>query len=381
MRAIFEQELEREQPDIVHFQHLQNWSLDCVQAARSFGVPVVYTLHEYLLLCLRGGQMRRQDGELCEQPSVERCADCIAARSLGDPTSDDARVRRAGSLRRFVPPSLRLLWRRWFPRPLSVAAIPETSRPEREAAVSKRLEAVARLAREVDLFISPSRFLRERFIASGLVRPEQIIHSNNGLDAALFPRRKPRQRAAGLRLGYIGTISEYKGLHVLVEAMAGLKERSEITCHVHGDLEVFGDYARSLRERAQALGIHFHGRFDNRQVGEILAGVDALVVPSLWYENSPLTIQEAFLAGLPVLASRLGGMAEFVRDGENGLLFHPGDAADLRRAILRLADEAGLLERLGKAATPVKNIQEDARAMARRYKHLIAGHLLESGRS
>ena len=108
---------------------------------------------------------------------------------------------------------------------------------------------------------------------------------------------------------------------------------------------------RLLADLADGAPVTFHGRFDNGRLSEVYAGLDALVVPSLWYENSPITIHEAFLTGTPVLASDRGGMAEFVRDGVDGLLFRLGSAADLADKMALMVEDAALRERLATAVT------------------------------
>jgi ribonucleotide reductase alpha subunit len=118
--------------------------------------------------------------------------------------------------------------------------------------------------------------------------------------------------------------------------------------------------------------VQFHGRYPPSEVGHILSKLDVLVVPSRWYENAPLTIQEAFLSGIPVVASRLGGMAEFVHDEENGLLFNVGDPADLARCLRRLHDDRDLLRRLRPTVKTHKSIESDAHTMELRYRELIA---------
>ena len=117
--------------------------------------------------------------------------------------------------------------------------------------------------------------------------------------------------------------------------------------------------------------MHLEGRFDNTDVGSVFAQLDVLVIPSLWYENSPLTIHEAYLAGIPVIASDHGGMAELVHDGVSGLHFRRGDAADLRAKITRLLDEPDLLEQLARDIPAVKSIADDAVAMEGRYQNLL----------
>jgi GT2 family glycosyltransferase len=108
-----------------------------------------------------------------------------------------------------------------------------------------------------------------------------------------------------------------------------------------------------------------------------LASLDALVVPSVWPETSPLVIREAFLAGRPVIASDIGGIPELVDHAQNGLLFAPGDIDGLARALRRLADEPGLLDRLktGAAATAVRSLDEDVTATRRLYESLAPSRI------
>ena len=97
----------------------------------------------------------------------------------------------------------------------------------------------------------------------------------------------------------------------------------------------------------------------SRHGGHALASIDVLVVPSIWPENAPLVIQEAFLAGIPVVASRIGGIPEMVTDGKNGLLFTAGDAVALSRTLARLIDEPGLVDPLRDGIPAVRSIEDD----------------------
>jgi glycosyltransferase involved in cell wall biosynthesis len=195
-------------------------------------------------------------------------------------------------------------------------------------AIRRRLASVRQALAEVDRFLAPSRFLRERFIEFG-IPAEKILYKDNGFDLAQFHsiRRSP---PCGRRVvfAYIGTLVEHKGVHILIEAFNRLGPAAA-ELRIYGDLHVFPQYTARLQALATHPAITFAGGFDNREAGRILTEVDALVVPSLWFENSPLTIHEALLAGVPVIASRLGGMAEYVEHGQTGLLFHPGDVEDL----------------------------------------------------
>lgn len=196
-------------------------------------------------------------------------------------------------------------------------------------AIRRRLASVRQALTEVDRFLAPSQFLRERFIEFG-IPPEKILYKDNGFDLAQF-RSVARPPSCGRRVvvfAYIGTLVEHKGVHVLIEAFNRLGP-APVELRIYGDLHVFPQYTARLQALATHPAITFAGGFDNREAARILTEVDALVVPSLWFENSPLTIHEALLAGVPVIASRLGGMAEYVEHGRTGLLFRPGDVEDL----------------------------------------------------
>src|SRR5262249_41248696 len=167
-----------------------------------------------------------------------------------------------------------------------------------------------------------------------------------------------------LRLGFLGSVMVSKAPHLLLEAIGHLP-RGSVTVDLFGGYAAYhGDdgYRARLEPLVAQDGVRVHGPIPHSAVPEALASLDVLVVPSIWPENSPLVISEAFLAGVPVVASRIGGIPELVADGRNGLLFEPGNAADLARAIERLLVEPGLLRtlRAGAAATPVRSIAADA---------------------
>ena len=256
-----------------------------------------------------------------------------------------------------------------FAGPRRPAQLDDESRAVYARAAAARLEFIKASAAKVDLFISPSAFLRDRFIAAGMVRPDQIIHSDNGFDLSPFAGVAHRP-AAELRFGFVGTIAEYKGIHVMVEAMNGIRDAG-VELQIWGDVETFQDYKARLLPMIDNPAIRLMGRFANDRIAEVLAGIDVLIVPSLWFENSPLTIHEAWLAGIPVIASDRGGMAELVDDGGNGFHFRLGDADDLRRKMRLFIADRGLARRLGAKPGPVKPIADNAREIEAIYLGLV----------
>lgn len=242
----------------------------------------------------------------------------------------------------------------------------------RVAQVEQRIKRVLEACRDVDLFISPSRFLKDTLVEFGLPA-QRVLVSDNGLRTDLLQpfRRRP---SAPLRFGYVGTLAPHKGVHVLLEAFQGLVAQGHHPApqlRIHGNLYWFPDYVRRLRSQVQTDAVQFLGEFDNQDALEIYAGIDVLVVPSIWWENSPITMHEAMLTGTPIIASNFGGMANLVRDGENGLLFQVDDAADLRRKMEYLQKDRKRLESLQASTVDVKTIEQDAADMEQRYLELV----------
>jgi glycosyltransferase involved in cell wall biosynthesis len=203
-------------------------------------------------------------------------------------------------------------------------------------------------------------------LACGLA-PERVRHIRNGIRHFASSPRTPSER---VRIGYIGAIHAHKGIDLLVRAFQGLGDRASL--HVHGT--PFGSpvsraYAEGLHREA-GPGTHFLGPYDNARIGEVLASLDLIVVPSLWYENSPLTIQEAFHGGVPVVTADVGGMAELVRHEVDGLHFRFGDEESLRVTLRGLVDHPKRIAQLRANIAAVPSIGEQAVVVRRCYEEL-----------
>jgi glycosyltransferase involved in cell wall biosynthesis len=200
------------------------------------------------------------------------------------------------------------------------------------------------------------------------------VRVSHGIPRWPPPAESPR-RQQGLRLAYLGRITPSKGLHVLLEAVRRLR-RPEIRVAIHGDIPPYGDiedYAKRMRRVASRLPhVDWRGPYAHEALPDILGDADVVVVPSIWYENQPLVILEAFMARQPVVATDLGGMRELVHHERNGLVFPRGDAQALAACLTRLADEPRLLERLREGIAPVKGIEEHAAELEAVYRRVCA---------
>jgi glycosyltransferase involved in cell wall biosynthesis len=157
-----------------------------------------------------------------------------------------------------------------------------------------------------------------------------------------------------------------------VRAFEMLPPRLDAALAVHGDPDRYPAFAQELRDlAANDRRVSFRGPFSRDELGRVMSEIDVLVVPSRWYENAPAVIFEAFAARAPVVATDLGGMSEFVRHGENGLLFELENAEDLSRQLRRLCEEPGLLEGLRAGIGPVKTLGEFTDELEEIYDSLV----------
>lgn len=363
----FAEFLDRVAPDIVHFHHTTCLSLGCVDVAKDRGIPVVYTLHDFWLICQRG-QLLRRDLSLCTSHGPADCVRCLAYHLPIEGGHERVHTlwQRAADLRRWPLPEG--LHRRLASRPFAA----ET---EAMAAVEQRDRRVKAMLSRVDRCIAPSRFIARQYRDFG-VRPQQTVVSDYGFELGYWKEPPPRSSSEVLRVAYLGTWIFSKGVHVLIEAFRNLDpERARLDIHGYAvPFDGVEDYEGQLRQLAgDAPHIHFRSAYEPEDVPRLLADADVLVVPSVWYENSPLTIHEAYLAGIPVVASGHGGMAELVEDGVSGLTFRPDDPKSLRHALQRLLDEQPLLERLGQGIPEVKSIQDDSVEIETLYRQLLGG--------
>ena len=365
--ARFGQMLDRFQPDVVHFQHLVYLSTTCVREVVQRQIPVVMTLHDYWLICQRG-RFLKPDLSVCPGQTDSGCAQCF--HHLLDP--------KMAILYRWLKPLLdQQAWlrdraRRWSGKRAGSQSVSLAAQQQIQA----RMAHIRALCESVSLFLAPSRFLREQFVAFGIPQ-EKILFHECGLQTdaiqpapkALIPQKNGGKRP--LIFGYIGVVDPVKGVHLLVEAFQTLPQAE---LRIYGGEAAYAPYPDEKRFRSQlasAARIRCMGRYEQHELSRILAEVDVVVVPSIWYENAPLVIREAFLAHTPVITADFGGMREWVRDGVNGLLFQPRNIDDLRQKMNRFITEPDLVARLSRAFPAVRSISADAALLEQHYQRLL----------
>ncbi|CAN5632111.1 hypothetical protein BH24ACT22_BH24ACT22_14720 [soil metagenome] len=288
--------------------------------------------------------LRRHDGTMCEGPEVSHCIRCIASRN------PNPRVRWAVGVPGVIPKLAGRLSRTPLVR-YSGALRQVRDVRERPAYVREKMQSV-------DHVLAYTHLTRDLLQTNGLGAGKTSV-SPYGIDVSdAAPARERRQPSPTLRVGFVGTLAPHKGPDLPVRAFRAAPDL-DATLAVYGNSEGYEDYAEELRSLAgDDRRVEFRGTFSLEELGSVFSEIDMLVVPSRWYENAPGVIFEAFAAGVPVIATNLGGMSEFVRPEENGLLFGLEDVEGLACQLNRLAGEPGLLERLREGIPSVKTVGE-----------------------
>jgi glycosyltransferase involved in cell wall biosynthesis len=332
-------------PDVFHLISGYLMSGRALQVAYQLGLPTVLTLTDFWFLCPRIS-MLRSNGEISTLPiDPATCARCLG--------EEKRRYRLPG---RIAPNLMNAFWR------LQTDKINQ---------IEARMTFLRQTLNKVDAIISPSQFLRSVFIEAG-VAPERIIFSRQGRDFPdLSPETVEKSPSVELRVGYLGQIAWHKGVHTLFEAVRQISD-ARLMVRAYGDTAPFPKYAERLRRLlVEDKRLKLAGVYHRHEVSQVFHDLDVIVVPSLWYENSPNTILEAFAHRTPVIASNLGGMAELVHDEENGLLFAPGDVKSLARQLQRLLDNPDLLSSLRAGIGPVKGVAQEIDELELIYQNVV----------
>ena len=290
----FRELLQRYRPDVVHFHHYSHMGLELIRVTRSVlpDARIVMTLHEFLAICHHNGQMIKNGNgktKLCYKSSPTECTACFPQFSSSD----------------------------FFLR-------------------KKYIQSFFDL---VDMFISPSHFLLQRYVDWGIPE-DRIVMIENGQPevTALEPRKLVNGDVRG-HFAFFGQINPYKGIDVLLEAFKELPYRIRKNTH----LDIYGsglemqqpEFQQRINSLIDSLGdtCTSHGMYEHEDLDKLLMETDWVIMPSIWWENSPMVIQEAFNHGRPLIVSDIGGMAEKVKDGHTGIHFKSSDPDALTAAI------------------------------------------------
>ena len=287
-------------PEVVHCHNLTGLSTNLPEIAFRSGARVFMTLHDFWGFCPRN-TLTISDHSPCRDRKA--CDSCV-------PKLDEAR-----------PP------------------------------IEVRRQQLANMADHVERFMAPSRFVFDRYVEAGWPVARMCVVPN-GVDTAQFeailpPPRRSYTADAPLRMVFVGYFGAHKGVQLLPEVVARMRNRDRVVLDLVGE----GPLASHLRTEILRLNldglIRFRGKFEPGAMAKVYAEADVVVVPSTWPENQPVCIMEAKASARAVVASNIGGIPDIVRNGEDGILVRSGDVKAFADAIDYLADHPNACAELG----------------------------------
>ena len=339
------------QPDLVHVFHLDRLGGQVIDTAKSLDLPIFMTPTDFWMVCPTA-QLSLPGGAMCSGPQ-RQASNCVKhLLSLQSKGKLDPILNRIPAL------------------PWSGLVRIARAVNKEVAATVERPEWIRARINQLDGILVPNKMMRKVLLQNGIT-PALLHMSRFGIEADTVqdgPPKAYRTKAAQvpLRVGFIGTLAPHKGCDVLLKAAKDLPS-DEVEVHIYGNPAQFPEYMSELRQlAANQSNVTFHDPFPNAQIAQIFAQLDVLIVPSVWFENTPLVVYSAQQALCPVIVSDLPGLTEVIEHDQNGLSFPPAQSKALAAQLLRLIKEPTLLEVLSRNAKQPRTIQDytdDLRAL------------------
>jgi glycosyltransferase involved in cell wall biosynthesis len=326
MAPVLEALLDELAPDVVHVTHLINHTAVLLEVLARRGVPVVATFTDFFGFCYTN-KLEAHDGSLCAGPATPavNCLACHLKDGAQRETSRRARLLRRPAGAASAARAMYELQRMPRMRTGRVAGLVQD--------LVQRPRTLMTLYRGYHRAIAPTSFIRKAYEGNGY--QGAMVNIPFGVDlsrAAKQPRDDKR-----LVLGFVGQIMAHKGPDILIEAARRTLDPGSYEIRIMGSLSQDAEYGARLQRMAQGLPVRFLGTFPQAAMRDVLDDMDALVIPSRWYENSPLVLLNALASHTPVIVSDVAGMTEFVREGVNGFAFERGSVEGLAAVLRRIA--------------------------------------------
>lgn len=335
--------LKKINPDVAHVGHLNHLSTGLIDELNTLKIPIIFTLHDFWLMCPRGQFLTRSIGtdnnfKVCNKQEDIKCAvDCYQVYFSGREENKNAEIDN---------------WSSW---------------------VNQRMKETKAIIDKVDIFIAPSNYLRDRFINDFNVPENKIIYLDYGFPTEYLTQTEKSAEKTDYTFGYIGTHIPAKGVNILIEAFKQIETKASLKIFGRSN----GQSTNALKEMAKTAKnkIEFAGEYINHNLAnDVFSNVDCIVVPSIWGENSPLVIHEAQACKIPVITADFGGMKEYVQHNVNGLLFEHRNTNDLAEQLKFAVSNPEKMKQLGEKGYlyakdgSVPNIQEHCLKLENIYK-------------
>lgn len=347
-------------PEMIHVHSMIGLSSNILLKLQLFGYLIVNTFHEYWFLCQRRVLIDK-NGAPCEGPSPSRCNLCTNQLSLHKQI-----------LKGYIKKINKRLLNKFVEYRRSHSEVAKFSPQLPGSNIDRYFEYFIRekininVLNRLDLNLAVSNFVKKVFNKYGVLNSKMAVnHIGTTAPLTITPRGKV-ENLDKFVFGYIGGLSEIKGIHLAIDAFRQIHDNN-LKFIIYGGGGSF--YQKLLREKADPR-VEFKGKYNYSNLSNILANMDCIVIPPICFDTSPQTIFEAFSAKKPVVASRIGGIPDFITHEKNGLLFEPQNIEDLEAQMRRILSENGLIQKLKNGIEKPKTISEHAKELMDIYNEI-----------
>jgi glycosyltransferase involved in cell wall biosynthesis len=386
MNNLFEDFIKINKPDIVHIHEIFGFSSAILEICAKYNIPVVNTIHEYWFLCPHR-VMVDFNRKICEGPiSYSKCAKCISVKL------DNFKSKRImlSQLSNYYAPNLTKnikslikvlkskIKRRVLTDILEIGNLIQSETEDRKIQkdIEVRLKSNIRNLNKSDLVIGVSSDVQKHLLRYG-VNPEKILiqHIGSLISEKKIEHNKEINKNL-ITFGFIGGVSYYKGVHLIVDAYINLttkqKKISKLVIYGHYDLDYYNAIlARISKSDTPPEKIKFFGSFLPSELPSITNNIDICVLPSLCADTAPQTIFESYAAGLPIIASNVGGFPDFINHGVNGYLFEAGNSEDLSEYMKEIIENPNIIKHFNLNIPTIKTLDKNVNELIILYENII----------
>jgi glycosyltransferase involved in cell wall biosynthesis len=337
-------------PDIAHIGHLNHLSTGLIDVLKEQNILIVFTLHDFWLMCPRGQFMQTNFGnenfyQLCDGQEDLKCAkNCYKGFFSGKEEDYEKDL---------------AYWSSW---------------------IHSRMKETKNLSQKVNLFIAPSKYLMNRFVSDFGIPKNKIEYLDYGFPLHYLKSSKKKFDNKEFSFGYIGTHIPAKGVNLLIDAFLEMKEEANLKIWGRENGQNTNSLKRICGHSNKNARIEWMGEYANSNIADmVFSEIDAIIVPSIWGENSPLVIHEAQACHIPVITANFGGMSEYVQHEVNGLLFEHRNTLDLCKKMDYAVQHQDKMKEFGRrgylysADGEVPNIENHCKELINFYQKVIEG--------
>lgn len=360
-------------PDIIHFHHLIGLSGNLPLMTKKLGIPYVMSIHDFWYIC-PCGRLLTLEKELCKGINPDCVIDYF---KLHPPGMTKLYSKSPDILKKIIPLKIKRRFQEYFISSLGIKQS-KVSKIKAKEMIRKRSFFFKEILCGANLVITPSLFVKNKYKEFGI--PEKnLLHLSVGIELKGLKKQQRQKSPKEIRFAYLGSLYEFKGIHILIEAFKKIISSNsvskETSLSIYGDPSIDPIYSDTLEKISSLPNIVFKGKYEQKNLYKILDSIDIVVVPSLVQECYPTVALEAQASKTPVIASKIGSLAEIVSDGVNGFLFKPNDVEDLSKKMKQFISNPHLINQFSQKAKKSIDIKTNTIEIEKIYKRILRNFL------